>query len=187
MNSQAALVYSILKGWRSHQWTVQGFGFIRTKIADVARIHVWDSRLAVPLASTTHTHPWPLRSTIISGELINHRFNESTAGTLPYLRSRIATGEGGSLIGESAETYLIPDRPEIYLPGDLYEQKPEEIHRTLAQDGNVTLLERPQGPLFEEALTFWPKGTQWESAIPKGIDEWLIDRTIAYAIARWCA
>src|ERR1700691_1916546 len=43
---QAALVRAILEQWKSYQWTVQGFGFIRTKIADIGRIHVWDSRLA---------------------------------------------------------------------------------------------------------------------------------------------
>ena len=68
MNIQSALVRSILERWRAYEWTVQGFGFARTKIADVGRIHVWDSRLAVDLVSTMHTHPWPLRSTIISGE-----------------------------------------------------------------------------------------------------------------------
>src|SRR5690606_32204815 len=37
VNIQAALVRSILEKYRSYEWTVQGFGFVRTKIANVGR------------------------------------------------------------------------------------------------------------------------------------------------------
>jgi hypothetical protein len=60
MNIQSALVLSVLQKWKAYEWTVQGFGFIRTKIQNVGRIHVWDSRLATPLVSTAHNHPWKL-------------------------------------------------------------------------------------------------------------------------------
>lgn len=183
---RAVLVRSILEQWRSYQWTVQGFGFIRTKLANVGRIHVWDSRLATQLVSTIHSHPWPLRSTIISGELLNCRFLVGE-GDLPYLRSRIATGEGGGLIGDPEPVMLVRQDVETYTAGGVYEQKPEEIHRTIAQDGTVTLLERPQGPPLEEAFTFWPQGTDWVSAEPQRLDEWRIESTIGYALARWSA
>lgn len=190
MNIQAALVQSILQQWRSYEWTVQGFGFARTKIANVGRIHVWDSRLAVPLVSTAHTHPWPRRSTIISGELINVRFVEAEPHMpgVPYMASGIATGEGGGLIGEPREVWLLPEsEPEFYMAGCTYEQKPAEIHRTIAQDGTVTLLERPQGPPLEEATTYWPRGTQWVSAEPGKVDQWKLEMVIQYALARWAA
>jgi hypothetical protein len=194
MNIQAALVRSILQQWRSYEWTVQGFGFVRTKIADVGRIHVWDSRLAVQLVSTMHSHPWPLRSTIISGELINCRFVRKEDRVVPfrlqgmrYAMSRIATGEGGGLMGEPGEIELFGCQPEQYVPGDLYEQRPDEIHRTIAQDGTVTLLERPQGPPLEEALTFWPAGTNWVSAEPGKVEEWRLQPVMDYALARWSA
>ena len=190
MNIQAALVQSILQQWRSYEWTVQGFGFARTKIANVGRIHVWDSRLAVPLVSTAHTHPWPLKSTIISGELINLRLQEVDPHVpgLPYMASAIKTGEGGGLTGEPREVRLLPcDDPEFYRPGNTYLQRPDEIHRTIAQDGTVTLLERPQGPPLEEALTFWPAGTHWVSAEPGKTEEWKLAMVIEYALARWNA
>lgn len=190
MNIQAALVQSILQQWRSYEWTVQGFGFARTKIANVGRIHVWDARLAVPLVSTAHTHPWPLHSTIISGELINLRFQEVEPHVpgVPYMASRIATGEGGGLVGDLREVWLLPvDEPEFYRPGNTYKQRPDEIHRTIAQDGTVTLLERPQGPPLEEALTFWPRGTHWVSAEPGKLEEWKLAMVIEYALARWNA
>jgi hypothetical protein len=187
---QAALVQSILQRWRSYEWTVQGFGFARTKIADVGRIHIWDSRLANELVSTAHTHPWPLRSTIISGELINLRLQEVEPHVpgMPYMASRIATGEGGGLIGDPREVWLLPvDEPEFYRSGCTYEQRSSEIHRTIAQDGTVTLLERPQGPPLEEAQTYWPAGTQWVSAEPQKAEEWRLQPVIEYALARWYA
>lgn len=188
MNIEAALVLSILQKWRSYEWTVQGFGFIRTKIQNVGRIHVWDSKLTTPRVSTMHTHPWALRSTIISGELINQRFVESEAAPrgMPYMRSRIATGEGGGLLGEPEAVKILPaDDPEWYLPGDTYAQRAAEIHRSIPQDGTVTLMTRPQGPPLEEATVYWPAGTTWVSAEPQKLADWQIEEAIAYALARW--
>lgn len=188
MGIQAALVRSILEQWRAYTWTIQGFGFIRTKLADVGRIHVWDSRLAVQRVSTVHTHPWRLRSTIISGELINQRFGMSADGEfLPYLHSHIKTGEGGGLVGDPEDVRLKSFAPELYGAGSSYQQQPEEIHRTIAQDGTVTLMERPQGPPLEEASVYWPRGTSWVSAEPRPAEAWEIEPVIAYALARWYA
>ncbi len=188
MNMQAALVLSILQQWRYYEWTVQGFGFIRTKIQNVGRIHIWDSRLTIHNVSTMHTHPWPLRSTIISGELINQRFVQVDPhhNGMSYMRSRIATGEGGGLVGEPELVRIFPENdPEFYVAGCIYEQRPDEIHRSIPQDGCVTLLERPQGPPLEEAFTFWPAGLSWGSAEPKPIEQWQIEPVINYALARW--
>lgn len=185
---QAALVRSILEKYKSYEWTVQGFGFARTKIANIGRIHVWDSRLAVQLVSTAHTHPWWLRSTVISGELINQRFEVcADGGGMPYLESDIKTGEGGGLSGDPREVNLKSKPLEIYISGASYEQRPDEIHRTIAQDGTVTLLERPQGPPLELAATYWPGNTAWVSAEPKKPSDWELQRTIEYALERWHA
>lgn len=191
MNIQAALVRAVLEKWRAYEWSVQGFGFLRTKIADVGRIHVWDSRLATPLVSTAHTHPWPLHSTIISGELINQRFFEQSEADgdevgLPYARSTIRTGEGGGLSGEPSRTRLIPECPEFYYSGSSYAQRPEEIRRAIAQDGTVTLIQRPQGPPLEEAIVYWPAGTEWVSAELQEAQAWEVERSVNFALARWC-
>ncbi len=193
MNIQSALVRSIIEKWQSYEWTIQGFGFARTKIANVGRIHVWDSRIAVPLVSTAHTHPWPLHSCIISGELINCRFTYKDERVVPYRtiglkywHSKIATGEGGGLIGEPDEVELFACAPDLFIPGDDYQQEPTVIHRTIAQDGTVTLMTRPQGPPLEEADVFWPLGFKWVSAEPrppKG--DWELDPIMTLALERW--
>lgn len=183
---QAALVRAILEKHESYQWTVQGFGMLRTKIANVGRIHIWYSRLATPLVSTMHTHPWPLKSTVISGELVNQRFNEDKAGPLKYMRAVIKCGEGGGLAGEPpTEVRLISMPAETYRAGQTYEQRPNEIHRSLPQDGTVTLMERPQG--MEDAMVYWPAGTDWVSAEPKVIEGYKLNLAVAYALSRWDA
>lgn len=194
MSMQAALVRSILEQWRAYEWTQQGFGFVRTKIQNVGRVHVWDSRLRTPLVSDVHTHPWPLRSTVISGELINQLFGEvfgdgaeTTARALRYHRQIIATGEGGGLVGEPKDAALLPRPLELYVAGESYAQEPEEIHRTIAQDGTVTLIERSQGPPLEEALVYWPRGMIWISAEPRPIEKWELEPTMNLALARWSA
>jgi hypothetical protein len=190
MDLQSALVLSILRQWRSFEWTIQGFGFARTKLANVGRIHVWDSRLRVPLVSDVHAHPWPLRSTIISGELINQRFkvNPAERWGMPYMQSAIATGEGGGLIGEPQLVKLYGERPEFYRAGDTYEQAPEEVHRSIPMDGTVTLIERPMGPPLQETLVYWPEGTQWVSAEPRAPNDRYgheLEPIISHALARW--
>lgn len=189
---QSALVKSILQRWGSYEWSVQGFGFIRTKIQDVGRIHIWDARVATPHVSTMHSHPWPLRSTIISGELLNQRFispqtDGMRAAAIPYMRSSIATGEGGGLIGDADPCLQFPCEAEFYVPGESYTQQPQEVHRTIAQDGTVTLLERPQGPPLEEALVFWPLGTKWVSAEPRPAGPFEVEGIVEYALSRWNA
>lgn len=188
MNMQAALIKSILEQWRAYEWTVQGFGMVRTKLYDVGRIHVWDSRVRVPLVSDVHAHPWPLRSTVISGELINQRFeqvDDSVAATLKYVASKIATGEGGGLLGESKEILLVTKSLEAYTAGQVYMQEPHEFHRSIPQDGTVTLLERPMGKPLQETDVFWPSGTTWVSAEPRPAKPHEVERAIEYALQRW--
>lgn len=193
MNIQSALVKSILEQWEHYDWTIQGFGMVRTKIADVGRIHVWDSRLRIPLVSDIHAHPWPLRSTVISGELINQRFaalpvEAQIDGGMPYMQSAIQTGEGGGLVGAVEEVKLSLIGTEFYTPGKIYEQEPEELHRSLPQDGTVTLLERPMGPPLQGTLVYWPNGMDWVSAEPRRpTRDYEIAPMIKLALARWNA
>jgi hypothetical protein len=133
--------------------------------------------------SDVHAHPWPLCSTIISGELINQRFK--VGGTLPYLMQKIATGEGGGLLDKPQLVHLEPQLPETYGPGREYQQLPEELHRSIPQDGTVTLLERPMGDPLQETVVLWPRGTEWVSAEPRPAKEHEIQMAVSYALQRW--
>lgn len=186
---QAALVKVILEQWRSYKWTVQGFGMVRTKIANVGRIHVWDSSLRSPRVSDIHAHPWDLCSRIISGELINQRFriirDKSGQLCMPYTHSRIKTGEGGGLTGDVTELWLDGSPPEFYTAGDLYHQAAAEVHRTIPIDGTVTLLERAMGEPLQETDVYWPRGTAWVSAEPREAQAYETQQSIEYALSRW--
>lgn len=183
----SGLVREILNRANDFTWTVQGFGFLRTKIQNVGRIHVWDSRLAVPGVSTMHTHPWSFKSTIISGELMNARYVMTIDGQMLYQSSIIQTGEGGGLIGDQLPVRVNCAGVDHYSAGDSYTQEANDIHRSIAMDGTVTLLERQQGPADEKAHVFWPYGTTWISAEPRPAQEYEITSAVSAAIMRWRA
>jgi hypothetical protein len=187
MNIQAALVKSILEKWSAYSWTIQGFGMVRTKIANVGRIHIWDSRVRSPLVSDVHAHPWDLYSAIISGELLNQKFVEVETDGLPYRKATLATGEGGGLVGEPQDVLLDMDSLEFLTVGEAYNQRSVEIHRSIPQDGTVTLMERFQGPPLQETVVYWPAGTSWVSAEPRPAQQWEIERSVKYALERWNA
>lgn len=186
-NIQAALVKAILEQWRSFKWTVQGFGMVRTKIANVGRIHVWDSEMRSQRVSDIHAHPWDLRSTVISGELINQRFDVygHNCPGVPYVHSRIKTGEGGHLVGETKDVRLIGNEPEFYTAGGTYWQGANEVHRSIPIDGTVTLLERAMGEPLQETDVYWSRGTSWVSAEPREAKPYETQRAIEYALSRW--
>lgn len=190
-------VRNILENCEHYEWTVQGFGFMRAKLSG-ARVHIWDSSLRTPHVSDVHTHPWPFTSTIISGELVNLRYyslyasSSARINTMPYHCQQIQTGEGGGLIGEPDMCMLAAGSAEMYtssaiLKGDIpsYSQESNEIHRTVAADGTVTLLERPQGPPDERAVVYWPLGASWISAEPRPATPDEVERVISYALVRW--
>jgi hypothetical protein len=194
---KAALVRAILEQWRSYDWTVQGFGMVRTKLANVGRIHIWDARLKNPLVSDVHAHPWPFHSTIISGGLINVKFavfsradvpeEEMATCGLPYLQQDILTGEGGGLCKERPlKLVWLQIRSLVtYVHNQTYMQQPEEVHRSIPEDGTVTLLERPMGPPLERTQVYWPEGWGWVSAEPRKAADWEVERAVDTALARW--
>lgn len=185
-----ALVYEVLCRHRCYAWSKQGFGMYRTKIADVGRIHVWDSRIRAPLVSDVHEHPWDLTSRIVSGELINQRFGRLEAPNVPAIKYRVSdikTGEGGGLTGETEEVLLSAFDPEFYLPGRTYTQQANEIHRTIAMDGTVTLMTRDQGPPLQATRVYWPAGMGWVTAETKEVDsgDYQLAQAVYLALMRW--
>lgn len=165
-------------------WTVQGFGFMRLRLSPVLRLHIWNSHLRVPGVSDIHDHAqWSFTSRILSGQLVNIRFEEST-GEPRYNCGVIHCGIGGGVSAQPpTQVDLIPsDRPEIYEAGDTYRQEASEIHRTYAADGTVTLITQERNDT-DTARVFWPICGDWKDAIPRQATPEEIDFIAGHALS----
>lgn len=166
LEAMRATIKTILEHPLGFEWTVQGFGFVRTYFGGKRyRLNVWDSRLATN-ASTIHDHPWSLRAWIMSGWLYNRRFVEEIPIPSPtHSFGLLRTGVGGGMTDETGVIRLRAKMTEIYKVGDTYQQGRSEIHETEYTDGTVTLNERVGDT--EMARVFWPYGTEWQDAMPR--------------------
>jgi hypothetical protein len=158
-------VTAILDNATAYEWSVQGFGMLRLYIRDIGRLHIWDSSLRYPDVSMVHNHSWDLRSTVVSGRLVNTRFWQHKAGA-PHQGKRLITGYQTRDVQDLGVVLLRAQTPEIYIPGDVYHQRASEIHRTDAEDGTITLMERKEDEQGQ-ADVYWHAGTEWGTAKPR--------------------
>jgi len=178
------------------EWTVQGFGFLRTYFGPPEnrkqfRLNLWDSTYTVPNVSTIHDHPWSFTSLIVAGEFVNQRYTiwvptqgDLLVGDPSHSYTTIRTGVGGGIEkSEPLHCKLLRQRAELYMPGNLYSQKAHEIHETKFKDGSVTLNERVGDT--ERARVFWPYGTPWVDAMPRPATAVEVDRAVQASVERW--
>lgn len=176
-----------------YEWSLQGFGMLRTYVSRELRLHVWDDRFRVPNVSDVHDHPWDFESLVLSGSLTN----------IPYCVVQLGDGayapdhhEGRIVCGPSTDVktaeritpdvYLSPGDVRTYGPGDVYSQKADEVHRSQCERGTVTLVARTwTGKDPERALVYWPLGTEWTSAHPRPATDRERDEICAYAYEHW--
>lgn len=188
-----ASVRAVLERPEGRDWTVQGFGMLRTYLGDNKkfrvnnkkfRLNIWDSELAVPGVSIIHTHPWHFRSWIIAGMTCNVRFRD--VSMVPGLDG--VTGFAPLVNGDSGAYYFAPIEcgidaenfslttdtavlkrceQEFYDEGHFYSQKAEEIHASYYRDGTCTLNDRTRVGDGEHALVYWPQGLKWVDAKPR--------------------
>jgi hypothetical protein len=157
----------IEKGWPPvSDWSVQGFGLLRLYIRKVGRLHIWVSALRYPGVTMVHNHSWDLRSTIVSGCLINRRWTQQPFGER-WKRRRILTGYDCKFVQPADdEVYLIEEPRDVYHAGDVYRQNASAIHMTDAEDGTVTLMERNEDTNGEADL-YWRITEEWGTARPR--------------------
>jgi hypothetical protein len=148
--------------------SVQGFGMLRFYIRDVGRVHIWDSRLRYPGVSLIHTHAWDLRSTVVSGRIINQRFREGVIGER-FHKKTIVTGYNTRNASPIESVYLLREPREIYLAGETYQQAGHEIHQTEPNDSTITIMERSDAGPDHTADVYWPAGTEWGNAQPRRV------------------
>jgi hypothetical protein len=171
----------------SADWTVQGFGFMRLRIDDSTRLHIWDARLREAGVSDIHDHTqWAFTSHILSGQIINVRYQicqETCDNAQRYNQATLTCGIGGGIHSQPAQVVaLLAGKPELYLPGASYRQEPDEIHRTHAADGTVTLLKQERRKV-DTARVFWPEGGVWGDAIPRQATKDEIDDVGGFALS----
>lgn len=165
-----ALARSIFDKPFTYEWTVQGFGMLRTYLDAEKRyrLNVWHKSLAVPGVSVIHDHPWDFKSLILAGQFYNTRYVEDVLNSeATHMGQRIRTGEGGGPEGKPFSVALAAVHREVYWDGDVYCQGAEEIHKSEYEDGTVTLNDRTRRPDPDHALVFWPYGEQWVDAEPR--------------------
>lgn len=169
------LVRPILERPFNREWSLQGFGMLRTYLDNdrIWRLHIWTHDHAVDNVSTIHTHPWDFKSTIIAGEVKNQRFKRlnNPRPDAPFVKryqeQLIKCGPGGCAISSPEPVALFAFGEERYREGASYQQKAEEIHRSMPQDGTVTIIERVFGSNVDDAYVFFPDGEEWVSAEPR--------------------
>jgi hypothetical protein len=186
------LVASVMQDDR-REWTVQGFGFLRTYFGPAEtpkkfRLNLWDHRFTVPNVSTIHDHPWDFTSVIVAGEFCNVRYKmkhpKLTDITPTHAYTTIKCGVGGGMTKSDFNACeLVSGFEEDYYPGDIYRQRAAEIHETIFVDGAVTLNERVGDT--EQARVFWPWGTHWVDAIPRLATREEVSEAVRQSLQRW--
>lgn len=184
-----ALVKAILEHADAYAWTLQGLGMLRTYISPELRLHVWSGDARSDGVSEIHTHPWQFSSLVIAGRVVNVRFDEtqnSNRGTLDtYKRQAILCGEGGGLVGDPDTVHLAARQQETYLEGHIYQQRADEIHRSLPEDGTVTLIYRQFLEDADHAYVYWPEDCEWGSAEPRPATDDEVARIVGVALDKW--
>lgn len=185
------LAQALLMNPLDREWTLQGLGMLRTYLTPdrSVRLHVWDSRYAVPDVSEMHTHPWDMVSTVVAGELKNYKYRHNLSLTVEptYLQQAIHCGEGGGLIGEPEPVALFEQLPVYLSEGQSYSQSFNEIHVSVPKDGTVTIVQRqvPPGGSPDRAYVFWPDGQEWVSAEPRPADPSEVEDICERSLLRW--
>lgn len=183
-DSDNNLIAQILSWPLEHEgWTLQGFGMLRLYLTKELRLHVWDARYRVSNVSLIHTHPWDFESYIVWGRLKNIRY-EVVEGD-GHLFSTIKCGVGACIKTSPQPCGLVEVKNEFLEAGKVYSQKAHEIHKSVPENGTVTLIERTFKADTEHANIFWPKGTDWVSGEPRRATKKEIENICEYAVNTW--
>lgn len=178
------LVRGLLVSPHGREWSIQGFGMLRTYLDDkkVYRLNVWDSNYRVKDVSLVHNHPWHFESLIVAGKLRNIRFDGARDGKL-FKWAQILPGPGGGKLGPAGEARLEGRGLEVYGEGDTYQQKAHEIHISMPEDGTVTLNKRERVG-EDRAVVYWDT-PEWVDAEPRVATYKEIEDITRASINRW--
>lgn len=184
-----ALVKKILEHATAFDWTLQGFGMLRTYITPEIRLHIWDDRYKVDNVSTLHTHPWHFHSDVIAGVVEQYRYsvlpNENDKDT--WVQGEILCGEGGGETGKKDLVRLLREGREVYLAGESYRQSAHEIHDSQPVNGTVTIIRREFLDDADHAFVYYREADGWVTAEPRMATDDEVLEICGYSLERWFA
>jgi hypothetical protein len=190
------------------EWTVQGIGMARTNLdrAGLYRLNVWHQDLVIPNISSIHTHPWDLKSYVINGRISNQRYdteaqydrgiflagpvNTPPNDSVTYMPVHgvvlgCGTHPNGEWLHDQFDGVLYPKALEHYDTGQVYEQGRDEIHRSIAATGTVTLNVRTNKRDDGSATVYWPRGQNWVDAKQRAATPDEVYMATGFAMCRW--
>lgn len=171
-----------------HEWSVQGFGMLRTYLSPDLRLHIWDLDYRVSSVSDIHDHPWHFESIVLSGTIENRRYHIKQGAESTHHRGRIVCGPNPVEHGaKDVEPVGLEQWCEgIFKPGDTYRMRADELHASIPSPGTVTLIQRTKADKDpERAFVYWPLGTEWVSAEPRPATRAEVRKITQQALYRW--
>lgn len=169
MSVTESQIKDILQHPFDRNWTLQGFGMLRTYLDEeqVERLHIWDLDAANPDVSTIHDHAWDFTSRIVSGNMGNIRFIRGAYdGAELFKSAKIRAGEGGGMLSEPELVPICQLKTESYGPEEQYHQLAPELHESLPSAGTVTVIRRNFHANRDIATVCWRDGA-WVTAEPR--------------------
>lgn len=166
------LVKAVLVNADRFEWSLQGFGMLRTYLDDErnVRLHVWDHRFRTEAVDSIHTHPWNFHSFVVAGVVHNMRYRRYVMRNelgQPFREQEILCGPGGHETATSHDVTLVAGDKETYKESDSYSQLAHEIHASDPVPGTVTVIVREFLDDTEHAYVYIPLGQEWVSAEPR--------------------
>ena len=157
----------------SHSFGMEKLGLLRIRLAPIdenqdASLHIWDKRLRDNDVSDTHTHPWHLKSFILSGTITDIVYS-SMPGWFPrgsddlyYQHYKFFPGDDPRAEWQG-KVLLRQKNRSTFGPSEFYEHSPEAVHRTIPSERAVTYVtKRREGPDVASVYAFGP----WVNARP---------------------
>ena len=168
----------VLRRSDARDWSVQGFGMLRTYLSRRLRLHVWDPRYRVPNVTEIHDHPWHFESTVLFGRMRNVIYKVAYAASsvndatspVTHTLGRIMRGPAPTEPDEERGVVrLVVEREELIEAGRSYAMRADELHASYPDAGTVTICRRTfaEDRSADHALVCWPVGGKRVSAEPR--------------------
>lgn len=177
----------LLRWPERYEWSLQGFGMLRTYLSPDVRLHVWDPEYRVEDVSDIHDHPWHFESLIVSGSIENRRYHV-IEGEPTHSRGRIVCGPKPAEHGaKDIENVRLEQWSEgTYHAGDSYRMQADELHASFPSPGSVSIIRRTKANKDpDRALVYWPLGKSWVSAEPGPAPPGVVRRITQRALDCW--